>query len=126
MFLLVIGWTIVLAILMVLESIIGLVIGLGVLALALGYVNSYLAEAVWEMGTDDQLIPRFFHGVLLLIMLLIADIPVIALNYLFPHWLMSVILFLIYVPIHGFVGLKVAEIFEVGQYIEKDPAYWGD
>lgn len=126
MFLLVIGWTIVLAILMVLGSIIGLVIGLGVLALALGYVNSYLAEAVWEMGTDDQLIPRFFHGVLLLIMLLIADIPVIALYYLFPHWLMSVILFLIYVPIHGFVGLKVAEIFEVGQYIEKDPAYWGD
>jgi hypothetical protein len=39
---------------------------------------------------------------------------------------MSVILFLIYAPIHGFVGLKVAEVFEVASYEREEPAYWGD
>lgn len=126
MFLLVIGWAFILGVLIVLGSIIGLLIGLGVLVLALGYINAYLADAVWGMSTDGELIPRFVHGVLLLIVLIIANLPVIALNYLFPHWLMSVILFIIYVPIHGYVGIRVAEVFEVGKYGEEEPVYWGD
>lgn len=126
MFLLVIGWAFILGVLIVMGSIIGLLIGLGVLVLALGYINAYLADAVWGMSTDGELIPRFVHGVLLLIVLIIANLPVIALNYLFPHWLMSVILFIIYVPIHGYVGIRVAEVFEVGKYGEEEPVYWGD
>lgn len=126
MFLLIIGWALILGILIALGYIIGLIIGLIVLGLGLGYINSYLAEAVWEMGTDGGLVSKFFHGLLLLIVLIIANIPILAVTYVFPHWLISLILFIIFVPIHGFVGVKVAEVFEVAMSQEEEPEYWGD
>ncbi len=126
MFLLIIGWALVLGLLLVLGFIIGLLIGFVMLGLALGYINSYLAEAVWEMGTDKKLVSRFFHGVLLFIVLLIAEIPMLAINYLFPHWLMMAIMFIIYIPIHGFVGVKVAEVFEASASYQEDGAFWED
>jgi hypothetical protein len=124
MFLLIIGWAIVIGILVVLGSLIGLLIGFVILGLALGYLNSYLAEAVWKMGTDAKLVPRLFQGILLLIALLIADIPALAINFVLPHWLITVIVFIIYVPIHGFVGLKVAEVFETSMSYPEDGEYW--
>ncbi|MHC1710187.1 MAG: hypothetical protein AB9819_07260 [Methanomassiliicoccales archaeon] len=126
MFLLVIGWAFIFGILVVMGAVIGLLIGLGVLVLALGYINGYLAEAVWGMSTDEELIPRFVHGVLLIVVLITVNIPAIALTYLFPHWLMSVILFIIYVPVHGYVGVRVAEVFQVDKYGEEGSASWGD
>ncbi|MBP7087246.1 MAG: hypothetical protein KBA58_04230 [Methanomassiliicoccales archaeon] len=126
MFLLIIGWTLVLGILVVLGFIIGLFVGLGLLALGLGYINSYLAEAIWEMKTDYRPISRFVHGVLLLIVLFITNIPIIAVTYYFPHWYIAVILFIVYIPIQGFVGIKVAEVYEVVSYEGEEPTCWGD
>ena len=126
MFLLVIGWAFIFGILVAMGAVIGLLIGLGVLVLALGYINGYLADAVWGMGTDEELIPRFVHGVLLIVVLITINIPAIALSYLFPHWLMSLILFVIYVPVHGYVGFRVAEVFQVGKYGDEGSASWGD
>ncbi len=123
MFLLIDGWALVLGFLIVLGSIIGLLIGFVILGPALGYINSYLAEAVWEMGTDAKLVSRLFRGVLLLIVLPIADLPMLAINYLFPHWLMMVIMFIIYVPIHGFVGVKVAKVFETSVNYQEDGTF---
>lgn len=126
MFLLVIGWAVLLTVLIAIGSVLGLIIGFGVLGLALGYINDFLADWVWEMGTDNGLGSRFFQGILLLIVLLIADIPTLAINYVFPHWLIMVIMFLIYVPIHGYVGLKVAEVFETSTGDTNDGEYWGE
>ncbi len=126
MFILIIGWALVLGFLIAIGYIIGLLIGFVILGLALGYINSFLADAVWEMGTDNKIVTRFFHGVLLFIVLLIAELPMLAINYVFPHWLIIVIMFLIYVPIHGFVGLKVAEVFETSVNYQEEGGYWED
>ncbi|HNU35907.1 MAG TPA: hypothetical protein PKJ15_04855 [Methanomassiliicoccales archaeon] len=124
MFLLVIGWAVFLVFLLAIGSLLGLFIGLGVYALALGYINSFLADLIWDLNTDSGLVSRFFHGVLLFILLLIVEIPMLAINYLFPHWLIMVILFLIYVPIHGFVGVKVAEVFETSSVEQVEGEFW--
>lgn len=123
MFLLIIGWALILGILIAIGSILGLIVGFGVLGLGLGYINSYLAEAVWEIRTDDGLVSRLFHGILLLLFLGIANIPFIAVTYLFPHWFISLILFIIYVPIHGYVGIRVAELFETARNQVERAAY---
>lgn len=126
MFILVVGWAVILMILVALGSILGLLIGLGVLALGLGYINSLLADAVWEMKTDETLSSKFFHGVLLFIVLLLVNLPWIAINYYTQHWLMTVFLFIIYVPIHGYVGKRVAEVFETVESDQPRPTYWED
>jgi hypothetical protein len=126
MFLMLIGWVFILALLVAIGSILGLIIGLGVFALALGYINSFLAGTVWEMGTDNGLVSRFFHGVLLFIVLLISEIPILIINYVFQHWLIMVILFLIYVPIHGYIGMRVAEVFETSRTDRDDGGFWVD
>jgi len=126
MFLMLIGWVFILALLVAIGSILGLIIGLGVFALALGYINSFLAGTVWEMGIDNGLVSRFFHGVLLFIVLLISEIPILIINYVFQHWLIMVILFLIYVPIHGYIGMRVAEVFETSRTDRDDGGFWVD
>lgn len=126
MFVLVIGWALILMILLALGSILGLLIGLGVLALALGYINAFLAEAVWEMSTDEALTSKLFHGGLLFLILLIVNLPWVAIEYYSSHWLITVVLFIIYVPIHGYVGKRVAEVFETRKYDQEGPTYWED
>jgi uncharacterized membrane protein YidH (DUF202 family) len=126
MFVLVIGWAVILMILMAIGSILGLLIGLGVLALGLGYINSYLADAVWDMDTDEDLPSKFFHGVLLFIVLLLVNLPWIAINHYAQHWLMAILLFIIYIPIHGYVGKRVAEVFETKECGQAGPTYWED
>ena len=126
MIILVIGWAVILMILMALGSILGLLIGLGVLELGLGYINSFLADAVRDMDTDEALSSKFFHGVLLFIVLLLVNLPWVAINYYAQHWLTTIFLFIIYVPIHGYVGKRVAEVFETIESDQAGPTYWED
>jgi len=126
MLFLIIGWAVLLMILVAIGSILGLLIGLALLALALGFINSFLAEAVWDMDTDSALIPKFFHGVLLFVILLLVNLPWIAITYYLPHWSITMVLFIIYVPIHGYVGVRVAGVFETVQYEEEETPSWVD
>lgn len=112
MFGLIIGWAVVLVVLLAFGSIIGLVIGFAVLFLVLGYINTYLAEWVWEMSLDSDLKTAFLHGLMLFVLLLLVNIPSLIVSYLIPHWVVTVIMFVIYVPIHGWIGVNVAENYE--------------
>jgi hypothetical protein len=112
MFGLVIGWVFVLVLLMGAGSFIGLIIGFAVLFLALGYINTYLAGWVWEMSMDSDLKSVFLHGLVLFVLLLLVNIPSLVISYLVPHWIATVVLFVIYVPIHGWIGVNVAENYE--------------
>lgn len=135
MFGLIFGWTFVLAILMAIGSVLGLLIGMGLLILGLGYVNAFLAEYVWTNGgsggqgeveerfrlegfregaevdygwTSLDIGNTFFHGLILLIFLGLVNIPYVAIQYLVPHWAVTLALIIVYVPIHGYVGATVA------------------
>jgi hypothetical protein len=111
MFVLEIGWAVILMILMAIGSILGLLIGLGVLALGLGYINSYLADAVWDMDTDEDLPSKFFHGVLLFSVLLLVNLPWIAIHHYAQHWLRAISSHHLH-PHTRYVGKRVAEVFE--------------
>ena len=135
MFGLIFGWTFVLAILMAIGSVLGLLIGMGLLILGLGYVNAFLAEYVWTNGgsggqgeveehfrlegfregaevdygwTSMDIGNTFFHGLILFMFLGLVNIPYVAIQYLVPHWAVTLALIIVYVPIHGYVGATVA------------------
>jgi len=114
MFLITIGWVIAFAILLVLGSFIGLILGLVLLVLLIGYANDYIASWVWKMRIQEGTLSHIIHGTVLFVLLLIVSIPVLLINYLLSNWVVSLALFIVYIPIHGFVGRYVARMYEAG------------
>jgi len=108
MFGLILGWAVLMVVLVALGSVLGLLIGLGLLILALGYINLFLAEVIWKIDADYEIGSAFLHGLILFIFLILVNIPYIVVLYLVPHWTVTLLMFAIYVPVHGFVGISVA------------------
>jgi len=116
-------WAVILMVLVAIGSLIGLFIGMGLFVLALGYINTSLADYVWDLELEEGLASNFFHGLLLFIVLVLVNIPWLAINYISSTWVTTIVLFVVYVPVHGYVGKKVAEMFEgsggipIGEYV---------
>ena len=70
-----------------------------------------------------MMVSRLFRGVPHSIALPIADLPMLAINHPFPHWLMMLIMFIIHVPKQGFMGAKVAEVFETSVHYQEDGTF---
>jgi len=110
MAILVIFWAVILAFLLVVGSIIGLIIGILVLLLLVGGLNSLLAGWIWSISIDTQWKSLLVHGLVLLIVLLIAAIPSFILSYVAFNFLpVQVALTIIYAFIYGFIGRKIGE-----------------
>ncbi len=107
-----IGWAVILLILVSLGFIIGLLIGLVLLFLIVGYLNSFITSLLWfevKRGFWDLL----FHGVVLFIILLIVNaIFSLAPNLAVPGMATTVVSFIITSFLYGFVAKKVAGWWE--------------
>ncbi len=115
-----IGWAVILVILVSLGFIIGLLIGLVLLFLIVGYLNSFITSLLWfevKRGFWDLL----FHGVVLFIILLIVNaIFSLAPNLAVPGMATTVVSFIITSFLYGFVAKKVAGWWE-SEYREGVP-----
>lgn len=105
---LVIAWIFGFLILVILGSFIGLIIGLGILMLIIGGLNSFLTGLLWfRVKTSFWCI--LGHGIVLFIVLLIVNgIFVLAPSLAFPGIGTTVVTFVIGSFLDGFVGKKVA------------------
>ncbi|MCX6651333.1 MAG: hypothetical protein NT131_06735 [Methanomassiliicoccales archaeon] len=106
------GWAFLLGLLVSIGWLIGLIIGLAVLIFLFGYINTYVAERVWDISLEIDLGSVFFHGLKLFVFLIIVSIPSLIVAYIVPSWITSVLIFVIYVPIDGYVGMNVAQDYE--------------
>jgi hypothetical protein len=108
-------WTPIQVLLVGLGSIIGLIIGIGVLLFMLGYVNEGLGYYLWDIESETGFWGTLFHGVVLSIILLIVNLIGSALpNFVFPGTATLLITFFISTFLNGFVGRKVASWFGFG------------
>jgi hypothetical protein len=112
-------------------SLIGLIIGLGILMLAIGGLNCFLAEVIWGVHAKTSFWSLFFHGIVLFLALLVVNGILVAFpNFVFPSIATSVITFIIGAFAGGFVGKKVAGWFEEEFRREEVPralrAKWAD
>jgi len=93
---------------------IGLIIALVIIVLSIGYLNTFVDRVIWNDDLQDNLSVVFLHGLLLIIVLLLASIPQLILEWSVDSLTVSIVLFLIYLPINGFLAHWVAERFTRG------------
>lgn len=102
------AWTFGFVVLVLLGSFIGLIIGLGLLMLVVGFVNCILTSWMWfpvKSGLWDIL----FHGIALSAILLIADVILSVPYFIFPGIATAIITRVVLGSfIYGFIGKKVA------------------
>ena len=121
----------VLGFLIVVGSFIGLIIGFGILMLTVGGLNCFLTGVIWGEETNTSFWSILLHGVALFVILLFVNgILVMVPNIVFPSIATTVVTFIIGAFAGGFVGKKVAELFEEEYSKEKiseaTKAKWAD
>lgn len=106
-FVLAIVWALALDFLTITGAIIGFIIGLVLLFLMVGFVNSLVTSYLWfkvKFGFWDFL----FHGVVLFITLFVLDVVVTVPTLVSPGIATTVVTYIIATFVHGFVAKKLA------------------
>lgn len=99
--------------LVVVGSIIGLIIGIGLVILILGFTNAMITDFIWGTSTDRSIVSLFLHGLFLFIMLLIVGtVPAAIALMLSPGIATAIVFFLISCFLSGFCGRFVASFWE--------------
>jgi hypothetical protein len=96
----------------------GFIIGLLLLFLIMGGLNATLTDFIWNVPTRTNLTSLLAHGFILFIALILVSIPQILINIYAPSLAATIILFIVYCFINGFVAKSVAGAWE--EYEETD------
>jgi hypothetical protein len=98
--------------LVIIGSWLGLIIGIVFILFLMGALNVGLTEIIWGTMVGTGLIRLLAHGVLLLILLGLVGLPSSLVRNISPGLTTTIIMFVIYCFIDGFIARKVALIFE--------------
>ena len=93
-------------------SILGLIIGIVLLFFIFGGINTYLMQGIWGISIKGNLLSLFTHGLALFLALLLVSIPSLIINLLAPNIAVSVILFVFYCFVDGYVAKAVGGNWE--------------
>jgi hypothetical protein len=99
----IIGRAFIFAFLMVLGSFIGLMVGLFLIVLLIGFVNTWVTERVWDMDPQRDRKTLSLHGLFLTVVPFLVSIPSILAYFFFPSLMTGVALFTFYFPVNGYV-----------------------
>jgi len=106
------AWAFVMILLVSLGSIIGLIIGIGLLFLIVGFINTVLGVHLWNIEAETGFWSLFFHGLVLFIIFLIVNLITSVLpNLAFPGTAALVVTFIITSFLDGVIGKNVASWF---------------
>jgi hypothetical protein len=106
---LIFGWAFLAIILVLCGWIIGLLVALVLIPFVYGYANTFVMEIVWTQNMDHEWKVVFIHGLFLFIVLLVVGLPVTLANYVFHSMALVIILFLVYIPINGYIAKKIGD-----------------
>jgi len=101
-------WAAVLIVLVMLGFIIGLLIGLVVLFLIMGWLNTMITEVVWHVPVKTGWTTVLVHGLVLSIVFLLVHIPSIVINLAAPSVITVAVLLIIYAFVDGFIAKRIA------------------
>lgn len=110
--LLVFLWAFVAGFLVVAGSVIGLIIGIALLFFVVGGLNIGLTEIIWGISIRENWQSIFGHGLLLSIILVLAGIPSLLVSLYYPSLTTTIILFVAYAFIDGYIARWIAAIWE--------------
>ena len=115
-FVLAIVWIVIFAALVIIGSIIGFIIGFVVLFFFLGGLNTFLTRWIWSTNIRSDWRSLFIHGLGLFVALLLASLPMFFLRSTSYSLALSIVLFLPYALIDGFIAKTIA--FALREHIE--------
>lgn len=105
-------WSFVAAFLVVTGFVIGLILAFVVLFIIIGGLNIVLTESIWHVSIKQDWKDILVHGLLLSIVLSLAGIPSLIINFAVPSWITATALFVVYCFIDGFLARRVAFVWE--------------
>ena len=105
-------WVIIAAVLIVVGLFIGLIIGFIILFYFVGGLNAWLTRSIWSFPVKTNFLSLLSHGFVLFIVLLLAQIPQLILSLGWPSLIMTVILFIAYAFVDGYIAKTVASHWE--------------
>lgn len=108
-------WVFLAVALVVIGSILGLIIGIVLLFFIFGGINTFLMQEIWKISTRGGLLSLFTHGLALFLVLILVSIPSLVIYLLAPNIVVSVILFVVYCFVDGFVAKVVGGNWEEEQ-----------
>jgi len=108
-------WAFLAVVLVFIGSILGLIIGIVLLFFIFGGINTYLMQGIWGISTKSNLLSLFTHGLALFLVLLLVSIPSLIVNLLSPNIAVSVVLFVFYCFVDGYVAKAVGGNWEEEQ-----------
>lgn len=106
--LMVIAWAFLLAMLMIAGHLIGLIIGLVLLFIIIGGLNTYLVDVLWGIKVKYDFKTLLFHGMLLFLILLFIHLPAYLVINAIPGIVTSIVIFVIAAFADGFMGKALA------------------
>lgn len=109
------AWVFIAVMLVAVGFIIGFIIGVVVLFFMIGGLNVVLTSFLWDMTIESNWTSLLGHGFILLILLLVVAVPQFLINIFMPSLATTIVLFLIYCFINGYVAKNVAAYWEYGE-----------
>jgi vacuolar-type H+-ATPase subunit I/STV1 len=108
-------WVFLTVALVFIGSILGLIIGIVLLFFIFGGINTYLMHGIWGISIKGNLLSLFTHGLVLFLVLLLVSIPSLIINLLAPNLAVSIVLFVFYCFVDGYVAKAVGGNWEEEQ-----------
>jgi hypothetical protein len=105
-------WVLVAVLLVAVGSLIGFIIGVILLFMVLGGLNCFLTVTIWSISTKTAWTSLLGHGLALLVVLIIAHIPGFLINLTVPSLATTIVLFIVYGFVDGFVAKNVAKVWK--------------
>ena len=102
-------WAFIFVLLVIGGAFIGLILGLIVLFYIIGGINGFLADLIWAIPVKTDWKGLLLHGFVLFFVLTIAQIPSFLVNLIVPSLATTIVLFIVYCFIDGFIAKKVSE-----------------
>ncbi len=119
--LLVFLWAFVAGFLVIAGYVIGLIIGIVLLFFIVGGLNIVLTETIWGVSIRENWQSILGHGLLLSIILVLAGIPSLLVSLYYPSLTTTIVLFVVYAFIDGYMARWIAAIWEGSD--EEEPSY---
>jgi len=102
-------WAFIFVLLVIGGAFIGFILGFIVLFYIIGGINVFLGDRIWGISVKSDWKSLLLHGFVLFILLVIVSIPSVILNLKLPSLATTVLLFIIYCFIDGFIAKKTSE-----------------
>lgn len=105
-------WVFAAVLLVAVGWLIGLIIGFILLFVILGGLNCFLTVTVWSISTKTAWTSLLGHGLALFVVLIIVHIPAFLINLATPSLATTVVLFIVYAFVDGFIAKNVAKVWK--------------